>query len=66
MFSQIKDRKHIEQNFYSVAQGWKLGVLVKPYEEAFFHVFTVLANVKHVTPGAVPFLVPGAEFEQTW
>ena len=31
MFSQIKDRKHIEQNFYSVAgimpQGWVLGVL---------------------------------------
>ena len=31
LFSQIKDRKHIEQNFYSVAgimpQGWDLGVL---------------------------------------
>ena len=31
MFSQIKDRKHIEQNFQSVAgimhQGWDLGVL---------------------------------------
>ena len=31
VFSQIKDRKHIEQNFYSVAgvlpQGWDLGVL---------------------------------------
>ena len=30
MFSQIKDRKHIEQNFHSVAgtmrQGWDLGV----------------------------------------
>ena len=29
MFSQIKDRKHIEQNFHSVAgvmpQGWDLG-----------------------------------------
>ena len=31
MFSQIKDRKHIEKNFNSVAgvmpQGWDLGVL---------------------------------------
>ena len=31
-FLQIKDRKHIEQNFHSVAgvmsQGWDLGVLV--------------------------------------
>ena len=31
MFSLIKDRKHIEQNFHSVAgimrQGWDLGVL---------------------------------------
>ena len=31
MFSQIKDKKHIEQNFDSVArvmlQGWDLGVL---------------------------------------
>ena len=31
VFSQIKDRKHIEHNFYSVAmvmfQGWDLGVL---------------------------------------
>ena len=31
MFSQIKDRKHIEQNFHSVAgvmpQGWDFGVL---------------------------------------
>ena len=31
VFSQIKDRKHIEQNFHSVAgimpQGWDLGVL---------------------------------------
>ena len=31
MFSQIEDRKHIEQNFHSVAvvmpQGWDLGVL---------------------------------------
>ena len=31
MFSQIKDRKHIEQNFYSVAgvmpHGWDLRVL---------------------------------------
>ena len=31
MFSQIKDRKHIEQNFHSVdgvmPQGWDLGVL---------------------------------------
>ena len=31
VFSQIKDRKHIEQNFYSVAavmpQGWDLVVL---------------------------------------
>ena len=30
VFSQIKDRKHIEQNFHSVAgvmpQGWDLGV----------------------------------------
>ena len=25
VFSQIKDRKHIEQNFYSVAQGLELG-----------------------------------------
>ena len=29
VFSQIKDRKHIEQNFHSVArimpQGWDLG-----------------------------------------
>ena len=31
MFSQIKDRKHIEQNFHSAAgimfQGWDLGLL---------------------------------------
>ena len=31
VFSQIKDRKHIEQNFHSVAgvmpQGWDFGVL---------------------------------------
>ena len=31
-FLQIKDRKHIEQNFHSVAgvmpQGWDIGVLV--------------------------------------
>ena len=31
VFSQIKDRKHIEDNFHSVAgimpQGWNLGVL---------------------------------------
>ena len=31
MFSQIKDRKHIEQNYHSVArimrQGWDFGVL---------------------------------------
>ena len=31
VFSQIKDKKHIEQNFHSVAgimlQGWDLGVL---------------------------------------
>ena len=31
VFSQIKDKKHIEQNFRSVAgvmpQGWDLGVL---------------------------------------
>ena len=31
MFSQIKDRKHIEQNFHSVAKvmppGWDCGVL---------------------------------------
>ena len=31
VFSQIKDRKHIEHNFHSVAgvmtQGWDLGVL---------------------------------------
>ena len=31
MFSQIKDRKHIEYNFHSVVgvmpQGWDLGVL---------------------------------------
>ena len=31
VFSQIKDRKHIEQNFHSDAgimrQGWDLGVL---------------------------------------
>ena len=32
MFSQIKDRKHIEHNFHSVPgvmpQGWNLGVLM--------------------------------------
>ena len=31
VFSQMKDRKHIERNFHSVAgvmpQGWNLGVL---------------------------------------
>ena len=31
VFSQMKDRKHIEHNFHSVAgvmpQGWNLGVL---------------------------------------
>ena len=40
VFSQIKDRKHIEQNFHSVAgvvpQGWDFGALGVPREVQIF------------------------------
>ena len=29
-------------------------------QEDFFHVFPIYANVKYLTPGAGPFLAPGA------
>ena len=34
--------------------------------EDFFHVFPYYAYVKHVTPGAGPFLALGIKFEQNW
>ena len=41
----------------------------RPYgfrQEGFSIFFPILAYVKHVIPGAGPFLAPGAKFEQTW
>ena len=35
-------------------------------QEDFFHVSPYVSFVKNVTPGAGPFLTPGALFEQTW
>ena len=29
-------------------------------------IFSCFPNVKHVTPGAGPFLAPGGLYEQTW
>ena len=41
-----------------------LGLVVS--EKKIFSCFTIQAYVKHVTPGAGPFIAPGAYFEQTW
>ena len=35
-------------------------------QEYFFHVFPLECYVKHVTSRVVPFISPGALFEQTW
>ena len=50
MFSQIKDRKNIEQNFYSVAgvrpQGWDQGVLgVKHFSVGIFASLTARSSL---------------------
>ena len=64
MFSQIKDRKHIEQNFQSVAgvmpQGWDLGVPgVKNFSVGFAmapHRLCILVPKVASVPQSIPFI----------
>ena len=60
-FLQIKDRKHIEQNFHSVAgvmpQGWDLGVLGRSFTWGFamvphrLHILVYFSFIEHVPVG---------------